>query len=138
MPRPIALAAAAAAFLACVPSPQKSYTVAEIGQITSLEEVMRVKAHYVDPLFAVRDEEAFSEEQLAQMIVAASYLEATSSALEGKLGEPYDEGFGAIAGELKAKARELRGAAEAQDAAAAGATLRQIKGLCGQCHRAYR
>ena len=124
--------------ISCVPKPQSDYTPEQARSLPSVEEAMRVNALYADPMFSIRGESSFTAEQYRQMTTAADYLEATSDALIGDLGNSYGEGFTELAATVKAEADKLRSAAEAQDAATASAALEAIKSACAGCHSSYR
>jgi hypothetical protein len=124
----------------CLPKPKKNYTPAELAGVGTLTEVMRVNAHYADPLFGVRDEASFSDAQFAQMVDASKMLEATAahmlSSFAGK-GD-YDEGFADLSKKLGENATALLAAGESKNAAGASQALNAMLGSCKSCHSIYK
>lgn len=130
----------AAALAACVPEPKKAYSPDEIQTLESLEELMRVNAQKADPLFAKRDQQAYTDAEFADMAEAAAALRASAERTGARFGgqAPFDDGFVAYAKELATHAQSLSDASGAKDAAAAGKALESMRNTCKACHGVYR
>lgn len=123
----------------CPPAPEKDYTVDEVGQLESLTEIMRLQAQVADPLFAIRDQDTFSTEELRAMEQAGPRIEATAGRVrEHFVGQgAYDEGFGEWADKLREGAVMLTRKAKNRDAKGAREALEAMKAACAGCHANY-
>jgi hypothetical protein len=122
----------------CVPAPKRDYTPEEVETIDSIEELMRVHAHHMDPLFAVRDDATFSDAQLAAMADAGRTLMATTVTLRDRFGPRYPESFTTQCNDMHIHADELQKAATKKDARGARESIEAIRSLCQTCHREHR
>jgi cytochrome c556 len=123
----------------CVKKPQKSYKADEIAAVDSLEELMRVQADRMDPMFAIRDQNQYKDEDFARMSKAAEILQATSKRLEGFKGQgEFDEGFAELARKQGAAADKLSEATNTNSAAGAREALEAMRNNCKACHGVYR
>jgi hypothetical protein len=130
----------------CVPKPKKNYTPAEIAGVEQVNEVMRVNAHYADPLFALRDNASFSDGQFSQMIDASKMLQAAAAHMASKFAVKgdsdktgfYDEGFIDLSKTMEENAKALLAASESKNAEAASAALNAMRGTCQSCHSIYK
>jgi hypothetical protein len=123
----------------CVPKPERSYTPEQVSEITSLEEVMHLLAHRADPLFGIREQTNFSQEEYAHMAQAAEIIVAAGAHLESFVGqESFDDGFGTHAKELGQHGAALLEATESSNPRGAGEALSAVKNSCKDCHSAYR
>ncbi|MEZ4439803.1 MAG: hypothetical protein R3B72_11980 [Polyangiaceae bacterium] len=122
---------------ACVPAPAKTYSTAEIGQLESLEELMRVLAATADPLFG---KTSFSDEELAQAGEAAQTIEAAAARVGARFGGQgeFDDGFVDFAKQVETQAQALGAAAGAKDGGKASEALTSIRSSCAGCHGVYR
>lgn len=138
---PIALVSLAlAAFAAhCVPAPKKAYTPDEIPQINEIDEIMHVQAHVADPVFGKRDQEAFSDDEFAEMVRVGKLLQATGATLADKFAKDHGgESFASFANGLKAQAAKLEAAGTAKNAEDTRGALTAIKTQCAACHSKHR
>ncbi len=132
----VALAIATAS---CLPPPKKAYSAEEIGGIDSLEELMRVNASKADPLFGIRDQTSFTDDEFARMVDAGAKIEASGTRSAGFAGTgDYDDGFADFSNKLSAQGKALADAGTAKDAAAASKALNDMRGTCKGCHGVYR
>lgn len=129
---------AAALSSACVPQPSKQYTVEQVRQIDSLEELMRVNASKMDPWMAKRDQASFTPEEFAAMNQAALYLQASTARLEQKFGKSSPATFVAEAKRLGEGADKLITASKAKDAPGARASLTDVRNTCKSCHAKHK
>ncbi|MFP6685556.1 MAG: cytochrome c [Polyangiaceae bacterium] len=134
------------AMASCVPKPKKNYTAEEIAGVEQVHEVMRVNAHYADPLFALRDNASFSDEQFAQIVDASKMLQASAAHMASKFAVKgdsretgfYDEGFIDLSRTMEENAKALLAAGEAKNAADASVALNAMRGTCQSCHSIYK
>jgi cytochrome c556 len=127
------------ALAGCVKKPQKNYSEDEIAKLDSLQELMRVQADRIDPMFAIREQRQYKDEEFARMAKAAEILLATSARLEGFKGQgSYDEGFAEFARKQKAWAKKLYDATSTNSAAGARQSLEALRNGCRGCHGVYR
>ena len=122
----------------CVGAPKKNYQADEIKQIDDLEEVMKVQAKYMDPLFKKRDQPAFTDAEFGQMADAGRMIQATSATARDKFAGGHKPSFVTFAGTLNTQAGDLVGAAEGKDAAKSRTTLSAMKETCASCHKENR
>ena len=122
----------------CLPKPKQAYTNEQITQITSLEEIMRVQAATMDPLFAKRGQQSFSEAEFQDLAEAGRRIQATSATARDRFAANRKPSFVTFAGQLNSQAGDLLAAAEAKDAAKAAATLGAMKQTCKSCHSENR
>ncbi|MBW2526874.1 MAG: hypothetical protein JRI23_22005 [Deltaproteobacteria bacterium] len=133
----IGLAIAVAA--ACVPAPKKNYTPAEVEKLPEIEEVMRVLAHEADPLFSIRDQETFSDDELARMKQAGMIIQRAAVGLADNHAETHGgESFRRFAHSLGTEARNLEESAGIKKAPRASAALSAMKEVCAGCHSKHR
>ena len=130
-----ALALSAASALAACGPPIKNTPLADIPKIATLAEVMDNQATVADPQFAKKDNATFSDADYAAFTEMSQRLGATSTKIKDFTKGP---DFDALANKLHEKAEALGKAAEAKDAAKAGATLKEIKATCKECHSKFR
>lgn len=124
---------------ACVPAPKKAYTPDEVEALGDIDEIMRVLAQDADPLFSIRDQEAFSEAELASMVTAGGKIQRAAKGLADNHADAHGgESFQGFARSLGAEAKKLEEAAGAKDAAGSGAALSAMKKVCAGCHREHR
>lgn len=124
----------------CLAQPRKNYTPEQIPEITELAEVMRVQASHADPLFKIRDQESFSDEEFARMAKAAEILQATGDHLAKTFAGKgnFDDGFAKFAKEQAEHAKQLEEATSSNNAGPASQALEAIKKTCAACHGVYR
>lgn len=133
------LLVAALALAACVPAPKKAYAPPEAETLKDTQEVMRVNAAYMDPLFAKSDETKVDEATWGEMERAGTMMQSTGKALkQNDLASPYPAGFLTFAEALRAEGANLSAAAKARNAAEANSTVRSIQNTCKSCHSQYR
>lgn len=123
---------------ACVPRPKQAYTVDQIPQIGSLEEIMRVQAQTMDPLFARREKPSFTPAELQALAEGGRRIQASSATVRERFAAGRKASFAAYAGTLNTQAGELLAAAEAKDAARTRAALGAMRETCRGCHRENR
>lgn len=121
----------------CVPAPRKDYAPAEIAEIEEVDEVMRVQAKYMDPLFGIRGQETFTDQQFAAMVEAAKMLDATSAALVDRHAVNFAPAFSDLAMYQRKEAGSLRAAALESFAPGANEALRKAKANCAACHEEF-
>jgi hypothetical protein len=124
--------------LGCVPAPKQDYTLAQLGQLDSLKELMRVQAQAADPLFNKRKQSSYSVQELQTMAGTARRLLITSAAVRDRFATGKPARFSALASDLVTAVTELRGAAETREASRASAALESMRAACSACHRAFR
>jgi hypothetical protein len=122
----------------CVGAPKKNYQADEIKQIDDLEEVMKVQAKYMDPLFKKRDQAAFTDAEFGAMADAGHMIQATSATARDKFANGHKPSFVTFAGTLNTQASDLASAADAKDAAKSRTTLSSMKETCANCHKENR
>lgn len=122
----------------CLRAPKQTYPVDQIQQIESLEEIMRVQAQAMDPLFRKRSQTTFSPDELTQFGAAAQRLQATAATLRQKFAAKYKPSFVTYADALGQSAADLATAATAADPARTAAALGAIRDTCRGCHRDNR
>ena len=137
-PAGAALVLLLASGLGCVPKPKQDYSTDQVKQIESLEEIMRVQAQAMDPLFRKRSQTSFSPDELTQFGVAAQRLQATAATLRQKFAAKYKPSFVTYADALGQSAADLATAATAADPARTAAALGAIRDTCRGCHRDNR
>lgn len=129
----------ALALAACVPAPKKAYAPQEAETLSEIDEVMRVNAATMDPLFGQEDATAFDAATWAQVEKAAPMIQSTGKALQKPtIASPYPEGFVAYGEKLRAAAERLGAAGTAKDVAAATKEIRTIHETCRACHSEFR
>jgi hypothetical protein len=130
----------ALSLIACLPKPKQDYTVDQIPQINSLEEIMRVQAQTMDPLFAKRNQASYSADEFTAMAEAGRRIQVTSATVRDKFATQGQRkpSFATFAGQLNAQAGDLLAAADGKDAQRAAATLRSMKQTCAGCHKENR
>lgn len=126
------------ALLSCLPKPKQDYTVDQVAQISSLDEIMRVQAHDMDPQFGKRDQASYTAAEFAAMVKAAARTDAASQTLNEKFAGKYDQEFGKFAMQLNAGAKQLHEAASAQKGPEASAALKGMLQACKGCHKLYK
>jgi hypothetical protein len=133
------LLVACLALAACVPAPKKAYAPPEAETLKDMDEVMRVNAAYMDPLFARSDETKVEEATWGEMERAGTMMQSTGKALkQNDLASPYPAGFLTFAEALRAEGEKLSAAAKGRDAAEAQSAVRSIQNTCRSCHNQYR
>jgi len=124
---------------ACVPAPKKAYSPAEVQALDDIDEVMRVNAHTMDPLFSMEDQAQFDDATFARFTEASATMRSSGAALQKpSIAKSFPEGFVTFAKTLETGAGKLGTAAEAKDGAAAGAAIRGIHQTCRGCHDEMR
>jgi hypothetical protein len=122
----------------CVPKPKQDYSVAELGKLESLEELMRVQASVADPLFAKRKQSVFSKEEFEAMYGGSMRLKATASRLRDHFAGKFGPRFSGFASQLLDGATELGNAAAAKLEQKSSAALESMKQACAGCHKAFK
>ncbi len=128
----------AAAAAGCVPKPKANYTLEQIPQLNSLEEIMRVQAQAMDPVFAKRNQGSFTDEEYTAIAAAAGKVEVTSVTVRDKFAAGHKPSFVTYATDLNRNAGELLKAAQAKDAANTALLLQKTKDTCRGCHKENR
>jgi len=125
---------------ACVNAPRKAYTPSEARTLRRIDEVMRIHAEQMEPLFDVETRTAFDDATFVQMETAATMIgEGTAIAMQGDpVAQPYPTQFVDYAKDLQAHARSLGQAAEKKDGASAQAEIAVIHHICRACHAELR
>jgi hypothetical protein len=123
---------------ACVGAPKKNYTLDEIKNIDDLEELMKVQAKTMDPLFKLRDAASFTDDQFTTIADAGHMIQATSATAREKFATGHKPSFVTFAGQLNAQAGDLTSAADAKDAGRTRTTLSSMKETCASCHKENR
>jgi cytochrome c556 len=121
----------------CLPKPKQAYTLEQIPQINDLEEIMRVQAATMDPLFGKRGQASFTKEEFAAMAEGGKRTATTAGQLS-RFAAGKKPSFATFAEQLIRGAQDLSAAAEAGDAAKVSATLGAMKDTCKGCHRENR
>jgi hypothetical protein len=134
----LGLAAGVTLLSGCLPKPKQAYSNEQITQIASLEEIMRVQASTMDPLFGKRGQSAFTDEEFASMAEAGRRIQASSATVRDKFAANRKPSFATFAGQLNGQAGDLLAAAEAKDAAKSAATLGAMRDTCRGCHKENR
>jgi hypothetical protein len=130
---PTLLFAALAAATACVP--KRDLPPDQIEKLGKLDHVMDVQATVADPQFSKIGKTSFTDEDWAAFTDMATRLKVTSrKTKEFSKGPEFD----AFADRIGAKADALGTAASAKDAAAASASLSELKATCKACHSKFR
>jgi hypothetical protein len=127
-------AVALAALSSCGP-PVNNTPVAGIPAITSLTALMDVQATAADPQFGKRDQTSFTDAEFAALADTGAKIDATSKRLKEFTKGPEWDAMGA---KLNEHANALSKAAQAKDAAGAGAALSGMKTVCKDCHSKFR
>ncbi len=123
----------------CVPKPERNYTPEQVSEITSVQEVMRLLADRADPLFGIRDQDNFTQEEFARMAQAGEIMVAAGAHLESFVGqESFDDGFGTFSNQLGVHGAALLEATESNNPKGSGEALSAVKNICKDCHSAYR
>ena len=124
---------------ACVPAPKRAYTPDEVENIGDIDEVMRVLAHEADPLFSIRDNDGFTDAELASMVDAGKLIQRAAKGLaEHHANGHGGESFRGFADSLGAEAKKVEDAATAKNAVESGASLSAMKAVCASCHSKHR
>jgi cytochrome c556 len=123
---------------ACVGAPKKNYSADEIKTIDDLEELMKVQAQTMDPLFKLRDQTAFSDAQFGSLADAGRMIQATSATARDRFATGHKPSFATFAEKLNQQAAELTSAADAKDAGRIRTTLSSLKTTCAGCHKENR
>lgn len=124
--------------LACVPSPKQNYTLEQIGQLDSIDELMRVSAQAADPLFKKRGRASYTEEEFQAMLQGGGRVEAAATALALRVGKTRPKPFVELAMKLKNGSAELLAAAQARSAPRSSAALEAMKSTCASCHKQFK
>ncbi len=123
----------------CVPKPERNYAPEQVSEIASVQEVMRLLAERADPLFGLREQTNFTQEEFARMAQAAEIIVAAGAHLETFVGQgTFDEGFGTHSKELGQQGGAMLEATESNNPKGAGEALSAVKNTCKDCHSAYR
>lgn len=122
----------------CLPKPKQSYTVEQIPQIGSLEELMRVQAATMDPLFGKRDQGRYSPEEFTAFGDAGRRIKASAGTVRERFAKGHKPSFTTYAEQLATQADALVTAAEASDAAKSAQALTAMRDTCRSCHRENR
>jgi len=120
---------------ACAP-PKKNTPIAEIPQLTKLDDVMDNQATAFDPVYAMRGNASFTDADFAALAQAGDRVQATS--LKAKDFANGRAEFAAFAMRLNEKAKALSTTAGAKDAAGAKTALGDMKAVCKECHSKFR
>ena len=123
---------------ACVGAPKKNYTADEVKQIDDLEELMKVQAKNMDPLFKIRDQAAFTDAEFGSIADAGRMIQSTSATARDKFASGHKPSFVTFAGQLNTQAGDLVTAAEGKDPAKTRQTLVSMKETCAGCHKENR
>jgi len=126
------------ALSSCVPAPKQAYTPDQVESIDSLQEIMRVHAQHMDPLFSIREEPSFTQPQFDQMISAGAVMMETSVAMRDRFSGPFPESFATFSNDLRIQADEMKKAAEGGDARGARESIEAIRDVCRGCHSENR
>jgi cytochrome c556 len=120
-----------------LPKPKKDYPTEEIGQISSLEELMRVQAQTIDPWFKKRDQKSFTDAEFNDAKAAGLRIQSSAKTVAG-LGAGKKAGFVELATQLEAQATDFANGADAKDPAKVTGALVAMKATCMSCHKAHR
>ena len=122
-----------------MPRPERNYTPEQVSEIVSVNEVMRLLAERADPLFGLREQANFTQEEFARMAQAAEIIVAAGAHLETFVGQKaFDEGFGTYSKELGQHGAAMLEATESNTPKGASEALSAVKNTCKACHSAYR
>lgn len=134
----LALVLALLALAGCVPKPKQNYSLAQIGRLDSLEELMRINAHTVDHLFSIRYQPIFSAPEKAAAERAGERIMATAVVIKERFSAKRPKGFAALAGRLTENGRDLLVGAQADRAEDITTALDEMRETCKACHAKYR
>lgn len=128
-----------ATLAACVPAPKRAYTPDEVSKLDDLDEIMRVNAATMDPMFAFEEPTKFDDKTWKKLPDVAAQMKATGTALQGpRIAGGFPAGFLENAKDLVAGAEKLELAAKRNDRALASAAIRGIHQTCRDCHSEFR
>ena len=122
----------------CVPKPKKEYTVEQVKELDSLEELMRVQAQTADPQFNHIGQSSITDAEYAAIADAGRRLQATSETLRTRHSQNRPPSFVTYASRLHELSAELVAATEAKDVAKTSTTLTSIRETCRTCHKEHR
>jgi hypothetical protein len=120
-------------FAACVP--QRNLTVEQLSHTQKRSEIMDAFSTMADPQFKKRDQQTFSDVEIAALADVGTRLEAGALHLKDFSKGP---GYDALAVRLHDHAAELVDAAQAKDPVKLRNTLGEIKATCRECHKKFR
>lgn len=121
-------------------APRKAYTPTEAQALRRIDEVMRIHAQQMEPLFDVETKTTLDDATFVQMKTAATMIgEGTAIAMQrAPIAEPYPTPFVDYARDLQTHARALAQAAKRKDGASARAEVAVIHHICRACHAELR
>jgi len=124
---------------ACVHKGSGNVAPHEVKDIPTVENVMELLALKADPMFDIRSQGNFSQEEWAHMAKAAEIIIAAGNHLESFVGEgAYDEGFRTHAKDMAKHGQILLDATGDSLPTSASEALSMVKKTCADCHSAYR
>lgn len=134
----VAVALFGAGAAGCLPRPKQDYTLEQLKQMDSLEEIMRVQAATMDPQWKKMGPAALTAADFGALAEAGQRMEATAEAIRTRHSEKRQPGFLTLAEQFGKQARELVGYATAKDGEHTKTALKAMKETCATCHREYR
>lgn len=127
-----------AASFACR-APKRDYDVAQIAQVTSMKELMRVQRTVADPRFKLAAKmrgKPLGDAEFAEFLDMGTRLEATAKRLASfSEGRP---GFDKYAADLGKQAADLGRAARAKNGPDTTSAALAMKKTCAACHGEFR
>jgi cytochrome c556 len=118
---------------ACVPA--RDLTVEQMSHVQRRRELMDAFSTIADPQFKKRDQQSFTDAEIAALADVGTRLQAGALHLKDfSKGPQYD----ALAVRLHDHAAELVDSATAKDPVKLRNTLGEIKATCRECHKKFR
>jgi hypothetical protein len=125
----------ALAFVAIACVPHRDLTVAQIGGLSNLEEVMQVQATVADPQWSKIGKSGYTDADWAALDDVAVRIQATSEKTKQYSKGPMFDDFSL---RLKTHAEELHAAFTAKNETGASAALTAMKATCKECHSRFK
>lgn len=134
----IGVALLGACVTGCLPKPKADYTLEQLKQMDSLEEIMRVQAATMDPQWKKMSAPSLSAADYAVLAEAGQRMEATAEAIRSRHSQKRQPGFLTLAEQFQQQAKDLVAAATAKDGEHTKTALKAMKETCATCHKEYR
>jgi hypothetical protein len=123
---------------ACVPAPRLNYTAEQLGEIDSLEELMRVAYADSKAVWPLEKKEPLGEPDFEALQRVGARLEAVASVTAEKFGPMRPEGFAELARRMGGDAGRMREAGQAKDVSSARAAVKALGETCDACHKQFK
>lgn len=122
----------------CVAKPKAQYSPAQMAKIDSVEEIMRVLYHELNPIWKMDSLTSISANHKELLMRASQKVEASAAVLSQKIGQGRPPDFIKYARQLQQQAGQLGQAAEKQQAAQVRGLITALGNTCEACHGQFQ